>query len=361
MSTIDVILATAAGPEDFDDVSGVSSELIKRIAVYVGYGPLLGLNNTWRQATLVLVKNLCLRFGAPLHVALRAAAARRANLQILEASGCGELCSDAALSELAAVLRGRHPPAIPSFANQQISKEGEVPLIHSGNGPLRHLRLAGVQGLGRPSCRTLKRLGLSYWAFPAKASAQGTLLLSRPMLPCKGPWLSQESCMQPHLVRSVILVLEHGSEGSVGLVLNKPSTLLLGEEPWQSEPPWSPQLDDCTIYFGGDTGGHLCLLHTHPDLGGEEIVDGLYISIKPNVFEHARRLVAHRLLQRSSLRWVQGSCRWGPGELSAEIQRGRFHPIFCDRSFLLPDPNDQSWVEPSSDDLWAELQSLTSL
>eukprot|EP00930_Biecheleria_cincta_P058094 TRINITY_DN43944_c0_g1_i3.p1 TRINITY_DN43944_c0_g1~~TRINITY_DN43944_c0_g1_i3.p1 ORF type:complete len:108 (-),score=9.54 TRINITY_DN43944_c0_g1_i3:273-596(-) len=92
MSTIDVILATAAGPEDFDDVSGVSSELIKRIAVYVGYGPLLGLNNTWRQATLVLVKNLCLRFGAPLHVALRAAAARRANLQILEASGCGELC-----------------------------------------------------------------------------------------------------------------------------------------------------------------------------------------------------------------------------------------------------------------------------
>lgn len=169
--------------------------------------------------------------------------------------------------------------------------------------------------------------------------------------------------MQPHLVRSVILMLEHGSECSVGLILNKPSTLLLGEVPWQSEsePPWSPQLDDSTIFFGGDTGGRLCLLHTHPDLGGEEIVDGLYISTKPNVFEHARRLVAQRLLQRSSLRWVRGSCRWDPGELNAEIKGGHFYSIFCDRSFLFPDPDDHSWAEPSSDDLWAELHSLTSL
>eukprot|EP00434_Breviolum_minutum_P023111 symbB.v1.2.020388.t7/scaffold1706.1/size105289/2 len=164
----------------------------------------LAINRCWRTAALKFVSEIKL-FAATLDLALHAIS-QRPHLQRLDASKCKSLHSDDALKQLSAVLRGMGPKV--------------RPFLRPGEG-LQHLYLGKATGLTPTSCQCLQRLGLQWWAFHSPPS-RGSLLVSRPLFPSAG---------QPELIRSVVLVLQHDSRGSKGMLLNKPSKLEVELDP----------------------------------------------------------------------------------------------------------------------------------
>jgi putative transcriptional regulator len=117
--------------------------------------------------------------------------------------------------------------------------------------------------------------------------------------------------------RSVVLLLVHGEEGTVGVIVNRPTGVLLSEA--------IPDLveDDTShpLYFGGPVGleGLLVLFRSDaPSDGSEAVMEDLYFS--------GDREVLEELLKQGKpddeLRLFIGHSGWARGQLDAEISRG---------------------------------------
>jgi len=333
-----------------DSVQSLASEPSALVRIVSFGAELADTSRTWRAARLASADRLQLLPGCPLQVALGAVAARRSRLVLLLAGpGCRELDGDAALGQLSAVLRGRCPPGLEGIGLE--GPKGELPLLRPEDTRLRQLCLAGLPGFGRPGRRVMQRLGLQSWAFPATTVERGTVLVSRPML--------QGLAYQPQMHRAIILVLQHGRDGTVAVIVNKPSQLVLRDLGLESA-PWSPQLDDSRIFFGGDVGSELCLIHGEPDIGGEDIIDRVFITSSLSDFGRARSFSRQGTVQATSFLWVQGTCCWEPGELEHDMKEKHFSAIHCDRRFLIPGDVSDRQNAHTSDDHWAELLRLTA-
>src|SRR5262245_13301244 len=96
--------------------------------------------------------------------------------------------------------------------------------------------------------------------------------------------IAAPSLVDPNFNRTVVLIIEHGDQGTLGLVLNRPSDTTvtelwsqIGNEPCSNERP---------LYMGGPVEGPLMALHRHESLGDNAVVDGVYFSVqKDNLTE----------------------------------------------------------------------------
>ena len=137
----------------------------------------------------------------------------------------------------------------------------------------------------------------------------GQLLLAAPTLP------------EP-FDRAVIYVIEHDESGALGVVLNTPSTLDVGEI-W---PQWRPAVTgDPVVHSGGpvalDTALGLGALTAEADAGAQEPpgfrrVAGRYGLIDLDTDAEAMGS------QLSGLRIFAGYAGWSPGQLDGEIAEG---------------------------------------
>ena len=138
----------------------------------------------------------------------------------------------------------------------------------------------------------------------------GQLLLASPLLP------------EP-FDRAVIYVIEHDESGALGVVLNTPSTLDVGE----ILPQWRPVVTgDPVVHSGGpvalDTALGLGVLaaavHTDAagDVPGFRQVEGRYglVDLDASVDDLAAQL--------TGLRIFAGYAGWSPGQLDTEIAEG---------------------------------------
>lgn len=133
-------------------------------------------------------------------------------------------------------------------------------------------------------------------------SLAGHLLIASPHLP------------DPNFFRSVVLMVQHDEEGALGLVLNRPSKLTVGQlwrqleqEPCENEDP---------LRIGGPVEGPLMVLHESSEHGETKVVDGLYFSTQQD------NLVA--IVQQRQYRYtlLNGYSGWGPGQLESELEAG---------------------------------------
>ena len=93
------------------------------------------------------------------------------------------------------------------------------------------------------------------WVVPDLAPAAGRLLLATPLL------------VEPTFARTVVFLLEHDDDGTVGVVVNRPSRTLVG----QVLPSWHTAASDPDVVFTGgpvQPDGALCLGEVRP--GGRE-------------------------------------------------------------------------------------------
>lgn len=131
----------------------------------------------------------------------------------------------------------------------------------------------------------------------------GKLLIAEPFL------------ADPNFARTVILLCEHGNDGTVGFSLNRPTDHSLSDLLPELNTPSLP------VYQGGpvqlDT---LHMLHRNPlAFGGKEIADGIYWG---GSYDALKDSIHHKSYQALDLRLFVGYSGWGAGQLDKEMEEG---------------------------------------
>jgi putative transcriptional regulator len=141
------------------------------------------------------------------------------------------------------------------------------------------------------------------------------------------------SLNDPNFARTVVLLLAHGDQGALGLVLNRPTVTSVSSP----LPEWEELASEPAVVFVGGpvTEGTICLARVKSDTSaptsGFIPLQGTLGTVN---LESDPALVAPSLEQ---LRIFAGYAGWGPGQLEAEMEAGawwaldaRDEDTFCD-------------------------------
>ena len=176
------------------------------------------------------------------------------------------------------------------------------------------LVLGGIAGIGEAWAA---REGLSYTAAPVvrqQAAAPGLFLVS------------SRTLTDPHFSRTVIYLVAHNDEGSLGLVVNRPSEIRLADAVSGVE---TEAGDDHAIYYGGPVRHSMITM-----LIRSEKENPLVRQVDGDVFFSHDRRVLDRLLDEQkpadALRFYMGHTGWVAGQLQQEIERGDWIVVSAD-------------------------------
>ncbi|HEU0130757.1 MAG TPA: YqgE/AlgH family protein [Mycobacteriales bacterium] len=137
-------------------------------------------------------------------------------------------------------------------------------------------------------------------------SLRGALLVSTPGL------------RDPNFDRTVVLVLEHDENGSLGLILNRPSATPVGEV----LPSWHDLTSEPSVVFSGgpvDGSAAICLGSTRPGISARAAVQPINPTLGVVDLDSDPALLAGGV---AYVRVFAGYSGWGGGQLEAEIEAG---------------------------------------
>ncbi len=146
----------------------------------------------------------------------------------------------------------------------------------------------------------------------------------------------------PNFLRTVVLMVEHGKEGAMGLIVNRPSSVTVAHA--LSEHFKLPETDDL-VYVGGPVEpSALFILHNAPEMDHTEtpIIPGLFVGSSAEVFESIVRSAAEGK-DRLKFRIYSGCAGWSPGQLEGELSRGDWYLHDANCECLFTDDPYQVW------------------
>lgn len=126
--------------------------------------------------------------------------------------------------------------------------------------------------------------------------------------------IASRTLRDPNFLKTVVLILEHGEEGALGVVLNRPTDRTLGEV-WDAIDA-DPIANKDTLWRGGPVPGPLIGLHNDPELGEKQVLPGVYMSMQRDALDQLVRQ------ERCRYRIYSGNSGWGGGQLEGEIKAG---------------------------------------
>ncbi len=142
--------------------------------------------------------------------------------------------------------------------------------------------------------------------------------------PARGSFLlAKENMADPRFQKSVILIIEHGPTGSVGLIVNKPLPITLNHA-FSGLP--GDIIDDRPLFFGGPVNPSVAWAlvqgSSRPD-EAIEILPGVFVANAVSFFDD-RDYEA----KSDNIRILIGYAGWAPGQLELELKRGdwKVHP-----------------------------------
>ena len=148
----------------------------------------------------------------------------------------------------------------------------------------------------------------------------------------------------PKFSRSVVLMIEHGDEGSFGLVINHPSPIKASELLDSLEMSWRGE-DSAVVWAGGPVSPSTgWVLHepvglAQPGEGGTiEITSTIALSTSPD------RLRVIASSPPRNVRLLLGYSGWGPGQLAVEMARGAWLHTEIDENLVFGTPPDEMWA-----------------
>lgn len=156
------------------------------------------------------------------------------------------------------------------------------------------------------------------------ASLKGKLLIASPTL------------VDGNFARAVVLIAEHGEEGAMGLILNRPSEAMVAES--------VEELGDVvgageTVYVGGpvQTDAVMVLAEfDEPKLAAALVVaDVGFLPAEADLAELSGRTRRARVFA--------GHAGWGPGQLESELEEG---------SWIVADADADDAFDDDPEDLW---------
>lgn len=151
----------------------------------------------------------------------------------------------------------------------------------------------------------------------------------------KGKFLISEANMQdPNFRQSVVLMVEHNDEGAFGLVVNRQSSLCLGD----ILPDFQGEVGATTVvYVGGPVqqeflfAVHSRLVDAVPSPTAIPVVDGVWFEPGFRNIDRYFRTATTEALPPDDLPKIHlflGYSGWGPGQLEREMREGSWilHP-----------------------------------
>lgn len=194
--------------------------------------------------------------------------------------------------------------------------------------------------------------GLDFWE--QRRSEQNHALLSSqsPLLAQEPPWAhatwhpepgglllagpAMNLAIDERYWQAVVFLVQHSSEGSWGVILNRPSGYSIQEALPQAGSALSSSLGPFSgnpIYIGGFRahGPPLHVMHGHRLEGAEEVVPGIFMG----GLEAAAREVREGRLTPMDFRFFVGRVEWLPGKLGVEVEKREWFSASCSRSLVL--------------------------
>jgi putative transcriptional regulator len=153
--------------------------------------------------------------------------------------------------------------------------------------------------------------------------------------------------LDPNFKRSVVLLVDHRPEGSLGFIVNRPAQVKLRAmlEKLELSLPAQMLQEHSTVLVGGPVAPHTgwIVFEQEPNAAeNEDIVrvsERLAVSASRELLE---TLVAREGPERMLL--VLGYAGWGPGQLDAEIAQGAWIPVDFDDKIVFDTKLEDRWA-----------------
>jgi putative transcriptional regulator len=158
-------------------------------------------------------------------------------------------------------------------------------------------------------------------------SLRGRILIAGPTLP------------DPNFARSVVLMAEHGGEGAMGVILNRPATISVGEAVSELAGLTGPEQP---LYVGGPVQRQAVIVLAEfedEDSAGELILPGIGFAGAGSDFAELAESVRRA-------RIFAGCAGWGPGQLEAELER---------EDWIVGDPEPDDLFDEDAEELWSRV------
>ncbi len=158
-----------------------------------------------------------------------------------------------------------------------------------------------------------------------------------------GLLLAMPQLADPNFSRAVILMIEHGDNGSFGLVINHPSPIKATELLESLEMTW--QGDDAAVVWAGgpvspSTGW---VLHEPVKLAAATGRETIEITSTISLSTSPERLRAIARQPPRNVRLLLGYSGWSAGQLAAEMARGAWLHTAADPRLVFETPPDEMW------------------
>lgn len=152
-------------------------------------------------------------------------------------------------------------------------------------------------------------------------SFQGKALVASPYL------------TDPFFMRTVVYILQHDSEGAVGLVLNRPLNLTVGQ--LLGELIDTKVTNKDPVFYGGPVDGLVMMIQACIDVSSEKQV---VVIAKDR--EHITDFANKKEKESSSMRLFDGYSGWGPSQLDRELDEGSWLLWEAEPTQLFAEPGE---------------------
>ena len=157
--------------------------------------------------------------------------------------------------------------------------------------------------------------------------AGGILLIADPFL------------KDPNFMRTVVLLTEHGKEGTVGFVINRQFENTLDE--------LIPEIEGykLPVYYGGPVQPNtIHFLHRYPDKvpGGIEVMKGIFWG---GDFDCVVDLINSGELDEDKIRFYIGYSGWSAGQLEGEMKEKTWLTVEAARHLIFHSDAEQIWKD----------------
>lgn len=161
---------------------------------------------------------------------------------------------------------------------------------------------------------------------------------SNHVLPDKGKVLISEPFLcDTTFGRSVVLLIDHGTKGTMGIIMNKRSSLIVNDVVKEFK-----YLNDIPLFKGGPIGmDTLFYLHTLPNIEGSlSIGNGIFLN---GDFNEIKRYVLQGNPLEGNIRFFIGYSGWETEQLQQEIEENTWIIGQTDTTSLMTSPAKDLW------------------
>lgn len=156
--------------------------------------------------------------------------------------------------------------------------------------------------------------------------------------------LAMPQMLDPNFERSVVLLCEHGADGTMGLVINRPTTTSVVSI-------LQPEVvdDDCNsdlpVWIGGPVDTSRAWILSAADPGTSERIrlnDDLFLAASADALKLCLKAPPS---EQSRFRFLLGYAGWAPGQLEGELAASAWLNAPLDLDLIFNTPAEEMWSE----------------